>query len=141
MKELHPTIVKGKLSQEHIGQFIEIVGEGNVLLDGENLELYAHDETEHLRYLPDVVLKPLTATEISGILQICNAELLPVTPRGAGTGLSGGALPQYGGVLISTERMNNIIFIDERNLQVTTEPGVITEVLQNAVKEKGFLST
>ncbi|HMW67434.1 MAG TPA: FAD-linked oxidase C-terminal domain-containing protein, partial [Chitinophagaceae bacterium] len=59
-----------------------------------------------------------------------------VTPRGAGTGLSGGALPHLGGVLISTERMNTILNIDERNLQVTTEPGVITEVLMNAVKEK-----
>ena len=69
---------------------------------------------------------------------ICNEHRIPVTPRGAGTGLSGGALPQFGGVLISTERMNSILNIDERNLQVITEPGVITEVLQNAVKEKGL---
>ena len=62
--------------------------------------------------------------------------MLPVTPRGAGTGLSGGALPHLGGVLLSTERLNQILEIDERNLQVTTEPGVITEVLQNAVKAK-----
>src|SRR5690606_20274892 len=55
-----------------------------------------------------------------------------------GTGLSGGALPHMGGVLLSTERMNSILEIDERNLQVTTEPGVITEVLQNAVREKGL---
>ncbi len=61
-----------------------------------------------------------------------------MTPRGAGTGLSGGALPHLGGVLLSTERMNSILEIDERNLQVTTEPGVITEVLQDAVKEKGL---
>ena len=70
-------------------------------------------------------------------MKICNQDKIPVTPRGAGTGLSGGALPHLGGVLISTERMNSILDIDERNLQVTTEPGVITEVLQNAVKEKG----
>src|SRR6185503_5451516 len=69
-------------------------------------------------------------------LKICNRERIPITPRGAGTGLSGGALPHMGGVLLSTERMNTILDIDERNLQVTTEPGVITEVLQNAVKEK-----
>jgi glycolate oxidase len=71
-------------------------------------------------------------------MKICNLNNIPVTPRGAGTGLSGGALPQVGGVVISFERMNAILEIDERNLQVTTEPGVITEVLQNAVKEKGL---
>jgi glycolate oxidase len=88
--------------------------------------------------LPDVVIKPKTAGEISQILQICNAHKIPVTPRGAGTGLSGGALPHLGGVLLSLERLNNIINIDERNLQVTTEPGVITEVLQNTLKAKGL---
>jgi glycolate oxidase len=71
-------------------------------------------------------------------MKICNRDRIPVTPRGAGTGLSGGALPHLGGVLLSMERMNSILNIDERNLQVTTEPGVITEVLQNAVKEKGL---
>ncbi len=96
------------------------------------------DETENLHFLPDIVVKPRTAEEISKIMIICNAENIPVTPRGAGTGLSGGALPHVGGVVISFERMNSIIDIDERNLQVTTEPGVITEVLQNAVKEKGL---
>jgi glycolate oxidase len=64
--------------------------------------------------------------------------LIPVTPRGAGTGLSGGAIPQRGGVVISTERLNRVLEIDERNQQVTTEPGVITEVLQNAVKDRGL---
>jgi glycolate oxidase len=71
-------------------------------------------------------------------MQLCNQYLIPVTPRGAGTGLSGGALPHLGGLVLSTERLNKIIEIDERNLQVITEPGVITEVLQNAVKEKGL---
>jgi glycolate oxidase len=107
-----------------------------VLVDEESLNNYSHDETEDLHYLPDVVIKPRSAEEISSILKICNKDKIPVTPRGAGTGLSGGALPHLGGVLISTERMNNILQIDERNLQVTTEPGVITEVLQNAVREK-----
>jgi glycolate oxidase len=71
-------------------------------------------------------------------MQVCNLEKIPVTPRGAGTGLSGGALPHLGGVLISTDRLNTILKIDEDNLQIITEPGVITEVLQNAVKEKGL---
>jgi glycolate oxidase len=121
-----------------IESFKKIVGEKFVLLDEESLHHYSHDETEDLHYLPDVVIKPKTAEEISAILKICNKEKINVTPRGAGTGLSGGALPHLGGVLLSTERMNSILDIDERNLQVTTEPGVITEVLQNAVKEKNL---
>src|SRR5678809_557939 len=108
------------------------------LYDEETLDHYAHDETENLHYLPDVVIKPGTAQEISALMKICNAKKIPVTPRGAGTGLSGGALAHLGGVVLAMERMNSILDIDERNLQVTTEPGVITEVLQMKVKEKGL---
>jgi len=107
-------------------------------VDEETLQQYGHDETENLLFLPEVVIRPRTAAEISRIFKICNQDKIPVTPRGAGTGLSGGALPHVGGVLISMDRMNSILEIDERNLQVITEPGVITEVLQNAVKEKGL---
>lgn len=121
-----------------IDQFRQIAGADYVLLDEESLQHYGHDETEHLLFPPEVVIRPRTTGEVSAILKICNKHLIPVTPRGAGTGLSGGALPHLGGVLISTDRMNSILSIDERNLQVTTEPGVITEVLQNAVKEKGL---
>ncbi|OSZ76830.1 FAD-binding oxidoreductase [Chitinophagaceae bacterium IBVUCB2] len=130
------TATTASLTTHHVEAFKEIVGEQFVFVDEESLNNYAHDETENLHYLPEVVIKPRTAEEISAILKICNKEKVPVTPRGAGTGLSGGALPHLGGVLLSTERMNTILEIDERNLQVTTEPGVITEVLQNAVKEK-----
>ena len=126
------------LTMQQVEQFKQIVGGQYVLADEESLQHYGHDETENLLYLPEVVLRPRTAEEISAIFKICNEYKIPVTPRGAGTGLSGGALPQFGGVLISLERMNSVIDIDERNLQVTTEPGVITEVLQNAVKEKGL---
>jgi glycolate oxidase len=129
---------KRKLSIETIHEFRDIVGAEHVYLDEESLNKYGHDETENLLFLPEVVIKPRTALEISLIMKICNRELIPVTPRGAGTGLSGGALPNLGGVLLSTERMNTILDLDERNLQVTTEPGVITEILQNAVREKGL---
>ncbi len=115
-----------------------ILGKEFVFVDEENRNKYAHDETENLHFLPDIVIKPISSLEISAVMKLCNHYKIPVTPRGAGTGLSGGALPLKGGVLISFERMNKIIEIDERNLQVTTEPGVITEVLQNAVKEKGL---
>lgn len=123
---------------EHLSDFKKIVGENYVLVDEESLHNYAHDETENLHFLPDIVIKPRHANEISAIMKICNEQRIPVTPRGAGTGLSGGALPNLGGILLSMERMNSIIEIDERNLQVTTEPGVITEMLQDAVKEKGL---
>lgn len=124
--------------EEIINQFRKISGDDYVFVDSESLQHYSHDQTETLSYLPDVVIKPRTAEEVSAIMKICNEYRIPVTPRGAGTGLSGGALPHMGGVLLSTERMNSILEIDERNLQVTTEPGVITEVLQNAVREKGL---
>jgi len=132
-QEINTKVVSG-----YIGQFKNIVGDAYVSADSETLSNYAHDETENLYFLPDVVIKPGNADEISAIMKICNTHKIPVTPRGAGTGLAGAALPQFGGVLISMERMNRILEIDERNLQVTTEPGVITEVLQNAVKEKGL---
>ena len=130
--------MQGSISQDIIKKFKSIVGDAFVIIDEALLQPYGHDETEELFYLPQVALRPSTPEEISEILVICNESNIPVTPRGAGTGLSGGALPQLGGVLLATDRLNNIIEIDERNLQVTTEPGVITEVLQNAVKEKGL---
>lgn len=128
----------GILSIEQIELFKNIVGNEYVFVDEDSLQHYSHDETERLSYLPEVVLKPRTAGEISAIMKICNEHKIHVTPRGGGTGLSGGALPHLGGVLLSTERMNTILNIDERNLQVITEPGVITEVLQDSVKERGL---
>lgn len=103
-----------------------------------DLEPYSHDETEDLVYMPSIVLIPENTGEISKILKWCNDHGIPVTPAGARTGLSGGALPIYGGVLLSTEKLSKIVKIDEQNHQVTTEPGVITQVLQDAVKEKGL---
>ena len=102
---------KGTITTEHVAQLKEIVGDRYVFIDEESLNDYGKDQTEDLLYLPDVVVKPRTAKEISEILKICNADRIPVTPRGAGTGLSGGALPHLGGVLISTERLNTIIQI------------------------------
>lgn len=126
------------LAIEHLEAFKRTVGEQYVFVEEEVLSKYAHDETEDLHFLPDVVIKPSNTEEISTILKLCNQYKIPVTPRGAGTGLSGGALPHLGGVLLSIERLNKIIHIDERNLQVITETGVITEVLQDAVKARGL---
>src|SRR5687767_9679570 len=95
-----------KINPALISAFEKILGKEFVLYDRDALEKYAHDETEDLKYFPEVVLKPGKPEEISSILKICNEHCVPVTPRGAGTGLSGAALPVYGGVLLSVERMN-----------------------------------
>ena len=91
-----------------------ICGE-NVFYDDESLNHYGHDETEKLLYPPDVVVKPTSTKEISKILKYCNEHLIPVTPRGAGTGLSGGAIPHKGGVVISTEKLNKILIKYNQN--------------------------
>jgi glycolate oxidase len=127
-----------QITTEILAQIKSIVGAEYVFTDEESFEKYGRDETEKLHYSPAVVVKPRTPQEIAALMQLANKHLIPVTPRGAGTGLTGGALPHLGGLVIAMERFNSILDIDERNLQVTTEPGVITEVLQNAVKEKGL---
>lgn len=125
------------MNQEHINYFKEHFSTIS-FTDETHLATYSHDETEDLRFPPALVLKPKTVEEISAIMRYAHANAIPVTPAGARTGLSGGMLPVHGGILLSMEAFNSILKIDENNLQVTTEPGVITEVLQNAVKEKGL---
>ncbi|PCJ67813.1 MAG: FAD-binding oxidoreductase [Bacteroidetes bacterium] len=102
------------------------------------LKKYASDYTEDLEYLPQVVAMPSTVDEVSKILRFCNENKIPVTPRGAGTGLSGGSLPIEGGVSLSMENFNSILNIDEENFQATVESGVINETFQQAVKERGL---
>ena len=128
--------VYAKINQEHLTFFQKVLGNEYVFVDEENISKYSKDETEDLRFAPEVVVKPRTTAEVSALLKYCNEELIPVTARGAGTGLSGGALPIFGGVILSLERFNSILQIDERNLQATVEPGVINQVFQEAVKEK-----
>ena len=84
------------IRKEIIGQFQAVVGKENLILEEEARHEYSHDKTEDYSFMPDVVLKPRTPQEISSILKICNTYKLPTTPRGAGTGLSGGALPEIG---------------------------------------------
>lgn len=127
-----------RISNSLLTEISEIVGADHVFTERDHLEKYAHDETEDLTFYPEVVVRPDSAEQISLLLKICNRHMIPVTPRGAGTGLCGGALPVKGGLLISMERFNKIIEIDERNLQATLESGVITEVFMNTVAEKGL---
>lgn len=124
-----------KLTDDSITQLGVIVGAGNISIDKEQLEKYGQDETEDLVYIPEVVVKPQNVEQVSKILKFCNENKIPVTTRGAGTGLSGAALPVKGGVLLSTEKFNKILNIDTRNLQATVEPGVINYVFQEEVKK------
>ncbi|MBY0244210.1 MAG: FAD-binding protein [Sphingobacteriaceae bacterium] len=128
-----------KVNPQFVEELKQKIGAENVFVDEESLEKYNHDETEDLRYLPEVVVKPSTPEQVSVLLKLCNDNHVPITPRGGGTGLSGAALPIYGGVLLSMEKFNKIIAIDTDNLQATVEPGVITQVFMDAVAEHGLL--
>lgn len=115
-----------------------IVGKEFISTDKEQLEKYGQDETEDFVFFADVVVKPQTVEQVSAIAKICNDNHIALTTRGAGTGLSGGALPLEAGVLLSMERFNKILSIDERNLQATVEPGVINYTFQEEVKKLGL---
>ncbi|MCQ6956643.1 FAD-binding oxidoreductase [Mucilaginibacter aquariorum] len=128
-----------KITADIVAQLNAIVGADAILTSSAEIESYSHDETEDLVYYPEVVVKPQTVEQVSQLMKLCNEHLIPVTPRGAGTGLAGGALAIKGGLMISMERFNKILDIDEQNLQATVEPGVITEIFINAVAEKGLL--
>lgn len=114
------------------------VGQKNVSCGEDINARFSADETEDLKFTPELVVCPANTAEVSKVLAYCNQHNIPVTPRGAGTGLAGGCLPVFGGVVLSLHRMNRILHLDEANLQVTVEPGVITEVLQQMLQEKGL---
>jgi len=128
-----------KIQTEDIAFFSSQLAAHMILTDTEQLERCAHDETEDLHYMPEIVLQPESVEEISAIMKYCNEQQIPVTPRGAGTGLSGGALAVHGGVVLDMKRFNKILHVDKRNFQVTVEPGVITQVLQEHVKAAGLM--
>ena len=127
------------MSQEEIiSYFQETLEKERVLINKESLQIAASDHTEDLVYFPQMVILPKTTEEVSKILKFCNQHQIIITPRGAGTGLAGGCLPVNGGIVIDMRLMNKILNIDTDNFQVTTEPGVITETLQNAVADHGM---
>lgn len=125
-----------KITPEIVSQFNLILGNSFVFSDIETRNHYGKDETEDYVFPPSVVLKPSTPDEISAILKIANLHKIPVTAIGARTGLSGGSLSIHQGIGLSMERFNKILNIDDKNLQVTVEPAVITQVLREAVAEK-----
>ena len=116
----------------------KIVGNPYVFTDIETRNDYGRDETEDFVFPPAVVLKPANTLEIAAIMKVANKNKIPVTAIGGRTGLSGGALSVHQGIGLSMERLNKILNIDEKNLQVMVEPAVITQVLREAVAEKGL---
>jgi glycolate oxidase len=129
------------VTSEIVAELRAIVGERHVIYDDpEKMEAYAHDEVadERFAHAPDVVVKPIDAEEMSAIMRLANRERIPVTPRGAGSGLSGGAVPAHGGIVLSVERMNRILEIDRENLVVVVEPGVVTNEINAAIEDDGL---
>ena len=126
------------MNQHVLNELQLIVGEKYIFSDLETRNYYGHDETENYVFPPHVVIKPANAQEISAIMKVANQHKIAVTPIGARTGLSGGALCIKQGIGLSTERLNKILNIDEQNLQIIVEPAVITQVLRDAVAEKGL---
>jgi glycolate oxidase len=123
---------------KHEDFFRSVCGSDFVWVDEETRLANGHDETEDLKYPPEWVVAPANAEEVSRMLKYCNSEKIAVTTRGGGTGLSGGALPVNGGLVIRMHRLNRILEIDEQNLQARVQPGVITQVFQETVIEKGL---
>jgi len=115
----------------------DIVGKDNLTTEKADLLCYSYDATQQ-QFLPEVVAYPGSAAEISLIMKMANAERIPVFPRGAGSGFTGGSLPTRGGIVLSTERLDQILEIDEENLVAVVQPGVVTEKFQQAVEKVGL---
>lgn len=108
--------------------------------DEETLERYSRDETAELKAVkPEVVVFPVSTEEVSDVMRFANRHLIPVTPRGAGTGLSGGAVPAFRGIVMSLEKMNRILDFDAANMMITVEPGVITGEIQKLADRHGLV--
>ena len=125
------------LQQDVIKRLEDIVGENHVLKTDDVLEKYSKDETLGLQAWPDAAVRVGSADEVSKVLRVANEYSIPVTPRGLGTSLSGGSVPVHGGIVLSLERMNQLLEIDQENLMAVTEPGIITSELHRLVEEQG----
>ena len=125
------------VSEQIINELNSIVGKDNVFTSKADRICYSYDATQQ-SFLPDVVVHPGSTDEISRVMKLANRELIPVFPRGAGSGFTGGSLPTRGGIVLCTERMDRILLIDEENLVATVEPGVVTEQFQKEVEKLGL---
>jgi len=131
-----------KIDSGILQELEHIVGKKNLITERENMEDYGHDEIalSHMRNYPEVVLRPSTSKEISEILKLANKHLIPVVARGGGTGLAGGCVPVFGGIVISLEKMNKFLELDEENLMATMEAGVTLMKFHQTLQEKIFSS-
>ena len=125
------------LSEQIVSELASIVGKDNVFTSKADRICYSYDATQQ-SFLPDVVVHPGSTDEISRLMQLANRETIPVFPRGAGSGFTGGSLPTKGGIVLCTERMDRILEIDDENLVATVEPGVVTEQFQKEVEKRGL---
>lgn len=126
-----------KISIDDLAFIKSIISPERVYTDVNINDDFTHDEmTEYGRYTPEVVIEAINSQEIAALMRYANENNIPVTPRGSGTGLCGGAVALYGGILLSVAKMNQILEIDEENLTVTVEPGVLLMELAEAVEEK-----
>ncbi len=114
-----------KIDEKDIQFLISICGDKRVFIGEEINEDFSHDELASVKQMPEALVEPLTTEEVSQIMKYAYENNIPVTPRGQGTGLVGGAVPIYGGILLNMSKMNKIIEIDEENLTLTVEPGVL----------------
>ena len=124
-----------------VEQLKRIVGDRHVVFDDpDRLEPYSHDEIPDPRWAhsPEAVVRPADAKQIAAIMELANRLRIPVTPRGAGSGLSGGAVPLHGGIVLLTDRMNRILEIDTQNMMAVVEPGVVTNDINLALREHGL---
>jgi glycolate oxidase len=126
------------ISRTVIEQLKGIVGAANVASEPEDLLVLGYDSTPGVHHLPDVVVYPTGTEQLLTVMAIAREEGLPITPRGSGTGLSGGSVPILGGMVLCLNRMNRILEIDEENLTATVEAGVVTLDLFNAVAARGL---
>jgi glycolate oxidase len=126
------------LQEEVVAQLQKIAGKDNVLTAPEALKAYSYDGTTIWEHLPDLVVFPTTAKQISDIMKIASEKKIPVTPRGGGTNISGGSIPIQGGIVLCTVRMNKIVSIDKENLSATVEPGVVLQDLTIALAKVGL---
>lgn len=128
------------VTEDIVNRLIKIVDRENVITDKEKLEVYSHDETPADQYghMPEIVITPKTTEKIVKIVKLANKELIPITPRGAGSGLSGGAIPDFGGIVLSMEKMNRILEIDYKNMVMVLEPGVVTNDINEKIAENGL---
>jgi len=127
-----------RIDQSLLEELRRTVGETGVLVSEEALEAYSHDEVAELRVRPEAVVKPRTADQVAAVVRLAGERTVPVTPRGAGQGLSGGAVPVFGGLVLSLDSMNRILEIDQENLMAWVEPGVITGEFQREVEKLGL---